>query len=200
VTDGRQPPAAPPGDAPLVIEAPAGNEPRGTSNGNDPANPAPAPTEEGGRERASRPRRNPRAAFFDDPVIGWAWRDPARPCHILADFFELMVAASMEHDLVYTTDGLAGAALWLPPAALHVSDEEGAAFAAEIERVTHEFAPAVGRLLETLDAAHPTEPHYYLPIVGTRVRGREQTNASSARANAGELAAARLVHPCWGRA
>lgn len=108
------------------------------------------------------------AAFFDDPVIGWAWRDPARRRHILADFFELMVAASMEHDSAYTTDGLAGAALWLPPAALHVSDEEAAAFAAEIERVTHEFAPAVGQLLETLDAAHPTEPHYYLPIIGTR--------------------------------
>lgn len=108
------------------------------------------------------------AAFFDDPVIAWAWHDPQRRRETLPDFFELMVAGSLEHDEVYTTDDLAGAALWLPPAALQISDEEAAAFAAAVEGVTCEFAPAVLRLFSTLDEHHPHAPHYYLPIIGTR--------------------------------
>ncbi|MDP8970780.1 MAG: GNAT family N-acetyltransferase [Actinomycetota bacterium] len=108
------------------------------------------------------------AAFFDDPVIRWAWHNPQRRRQILPDFFELMVTGSLAHDEVYTTDDLAGAALWLPPAALQPSDGEAADFAAAVERVTHEFTPAVLQLFATLEEHHPHEPHYYLPIIGTR--------------------------------
>jgi GNAT superfamily N-acetyltransferase len=108
------------------------------------------------------------AAFFDDPVIGWAWADPTRRRQILPGFFELMVAASLEHDHTYATEDLGGAALWMPPAALEVSDEEAAAFAAAVELVAEEFAPAVLQLFAILDHHHPHEPHYYLPIIGTR--------------------------------
>lgn len=108
------------------------------------------------------------AAFFDDPVIRWAWQDHERRRQILPDFFELMVAGSLEYDHVYTTDDLAGAALWMPPAALEASYEEAAALTAAIEGVTHEFAPAVLQLFAILDDHHPHEPHYYLPIIGTR--------------------------------
>lgn len=108
------------------------------------------------------------AAFFDDPVICWAWHDPQRRRQILPDFFELMVNAALECDEVYTTDDFAGAALWLPPAALHTFEDEAAAFADAVERVAHEFAPAVLQLFAVLDDHHPKEPHYYLPIIGTR--------------------------------
>lgn len=108
------------------------------------------------------------AAFFDDPVICWAWHDPQRRLQILPDFFELMVNAGLEYDEVYTTDDFAGAAVWLPPAALHTSEDEAAIFANAVERVTHEFAPAVLQLFAALDDHHPKEPHYYLPIIGTQ--------------------------------
>lgn len=108
------------------------------------------------------------AAFFDDPVIGWAWHDAERRREILPDFFEFMATGSLAHDEAYTTDDLAGAALWLPPSALHPSDEEAAAFAVAIERVTHEFSPLVLQLFAILDDCHPHEAHYYLPIIGTR--------------------------------
>lgn len=108
------------------------------------------------------------AAFLEDPVIGWAWHDAERRREILAEFFELMVTVSLAHDEAYTTDDLAGAALWLPPIALRPSDEEAAAFAAAIERVTHEFSARVLQLFAILDDCHPHEPHYYLPIIGTR--------------------------------
>jgi GNAT superfamily N-acetyltransferase len=108
------------------------------------------------------------AAFFDDPVIGWAWTDPDRRRAILPDFFELLAVGSLEHDEVYTVDGAAGAAVWVPPEAVELPEEEAAGFAAAIEHVTHEFAPAVLRLFDILDDRHPHEPHFYLPVVGTR--------------------------------
>ena len=108
------------------------------------------------------------AAFFDDPVIGWAWHDTGRRRQILPDFFDLMVTDSLLHGEVYTTDDFAAAALWLPPASLQTSEEEAADFAAAIEGVTHEFSPAVLQLFSVLGDHHPHEPHYYLPIIGTR--------------------------------
>ncbi|MEV3989901.1 GNAT family N-acetyltransferase [Streptomyces sp. NPDC049837] len=108
------------------------------------------------------------SAFFDDPVIGWAWTDAERRRRILPDFFELWVAGCMEHDEVYTTPDLAGAALWMPPHVQQAFDDRADAFAADVERASREFAPAVLELLTLLDDHHPHEPHYYLPIMGTR--------------------------------
>ena len=108
------------------------------------------------------------AAFFDDPVIGWAWSEPSRRREILADFFELMVMESLASNETYTTDDFAGAALWLPPEAQKVPDEQVAGFAEAVECVTAEFAPRVLELFSVLEDHHPHEPHYYLPIIGTR--------------------------------
>lgn len=108
------------------------------------------------------------AAFFDDPVIGWVWRDPVRRHQILPDFFALLVADSLVNGEVYTTDDIAGASLWLPPATSEPTAEETAALVAAIETVSHEFAPAALELMEILEDHHPHEPHYYLPVVGTR--------------------------------
>lgn len=108
------------------------------------------------------------AAFFHDPVIGWAWRDPGRRLQILPDFFEVMVNISLDYDLAYATDDLTGAALWVPPTASEPSAEEAEAFAASITSVTGESAPLVLQLFEILDEYHPREPHFYLPIIGTR--------------------------------
>ncbi len=108
------------------------------------------------------------AAFFDDPVIGWAWTDPERRREILPDFFALWAAGCMEYGDVYTTRDLAGAALWMPPHVQEAFDDRSDEFAADVERVTSEFAPAVMELLTLLDDHHPHEPHFYLPIMGTR--------------------------------
>lgn len=108
------------------------------------------------------------AAFFQDPVIGWAWPDQERRLQILPDFFEVMVNVSMDYDLVYATEDLTGAALWVPPTAPEPSEEEAEAFAASIRSVAHEFAPLVLQLFAILDEHHPHEPHFYLPIIGTR--------------------------------
>ncbi|PCG83548.1 GNAT family N-acetyltransferase [Streptomyces sp. WZ.A104] len=108
------------------------------------------------------------AGFFDDPVIGWAWTEPERRRRILPDFFELWVAGCMRYHEVYTTDDLAGAALWMPPHVQQAFDDNAEAFASDVERVAQEFAPAVMELLTLLDDNHPRESHYYLPIMAAR--------------------------------
>lgn len=108
------------------------------------------------------------AAFFRDPVIGWAWPDDQRRQQILPDFFEVMVNISLGYDLVYAADDLSGAALWVPPSAPEPSPEEAEAFDGSIRSATREFAPLVLQLFATLDEHHPHEPHFYLPILGTR--------------------------------
>lgn len=107
------------------------------------------------------------AAFFQDPVIQWAWPDPERRLQILPDFFEVMVTMSMGYDSVYATDDLTGAALWVPPTTQEPTEEEVEAFEDSIRSVTGEFAPLVLQLFATLDEQHPHEPHFYLPIIGT---------------------------------
>lgn len=108
------------------------------------------------------------AAFFQDPVIAWGWPAQERRLQILPDFFEVMVNVSTDYDLVYATDDLTGAALWVPPTAQEPTAEEAEAFAAAIRSATREFAPLVLQLLATLDEHHPHEPHFYLPIIGIR--------------------------------
>lgn len=108
------------------------------------------------------------AAFFDDPVIGWAWTDPVRRRQILPDFFALWAAGCMEYSEVYTTPDLAGAALWMPPHVQQAFDDKADTFATDVGRAAREFAPAVMELLALLDDSHPHEPHCYLPVMGTR--------------------------------
>ncbi|MBW3576926.1 MAG: GNAT family N-acetyltransferase [Actinobacteria bacterium] len=108
------------------------------------------------------------AAFQDDPVISWVVPDPIRRRQIMPGFFELMAAASHEHDEVYTTADCDGAALWVPPDALDMPDEDTEAFAAEIVHATAEFSESMLELFEVLNEHHPHEGHYYLPVVGTR--------------------------------
>lgn len=108
------------------------------------------------------------AAFHDDPVIGWVVPDPGVRRALLPGFFELMASVSQEHDEVYTTDDLDGAALWMPPEALVTDEAEAEAFAAAVARVTAGCGDRMLRLLAILDERHPHEPHYYLPVVGAR--------------------------------
>ena len=66
----------------------------------------------------------------------------------------------------WTTDDLAGAALWSPPGAWHVG-------VGTIARMAPRMLGAMGtrsvpglRVMRAVEAPHPREPHYYLRVVG----------------------------------
>lgn len=70
---------------------------------------------------------------------------------------------AFEHDAAYYIDDFSGAALWLPPDVQAREDEMIALF----QRTVPEWnQAALFSVLELMDHHHPTEPHWYLPLIG----------------------------------
>jgi ribosomal protein S18 acetylase RimI-like enzyme len=107
-------------------------------------------------------------AFTTDPVMSWIFRDDATRTDDLALLFTAAVRAYVPKGLSYTTEDLAGAALWTPPGEWQMPPE----FIAEMgPLMTARFdGETISRLLEfvgAMDRAHPTAPHYYLACLAT---------------------------------
>jgi ribosomal protein S18 acetylase RimI-like enzyme len=102
-------------------------------------------------------------AFDDDPVLVWAHPDARRRPRRGAGFFAGRLRSLLDNELCWTTDELAGAALWAPA-------DAWAAPAGELVRglpyLTLRRAPLVLYGLGNVERAHPREPHYYLSVLG----------------------------------
>lgn len=107
-------------------------------------------------------------AFYDDPVLSWFFPDDSRRRDQLKGFFALgRERIWSRHDLIYTTDSVAGAAVWLPPGEWRVG-------LLEQLRLTPGLISAIGlrdvpralRGFNLMESRHPHERHYYLPVVG----------------------------------
>lgn len=102
-------------------------------------------------------------AFAADPMARWSLADPDR---YLAYFPKLVGAfggRAFEHGAAHEVEGGAGAALWLPPG---IEPDEEALGAVFEEAVPPELKGEVGSVLEQMDRHHPSEPHWYLPMIG----------------------------------
>lgn len=107
------------------------------------------------------------AAFQDDPVWEWVVPDPSRRARHLGTAFGHLIRDRVHGGTVWTTDDLAGAAMWAEPGRWKSSPSE-------MVRTTLPLARAIGlRLaksridaLTTMERHHPTEPHWYLGILG----------------------------------
>ena len=108
------------------------------------------------------------AAFVDDPVFVWWVPDPRRRRQLLPPFFEITVDLNHPHDEIYTADPLpAAAAVWIPPGHQPVGEAAEEMLAAYTEAAEE----AAERLLTAFRLAgevHPTQPHAYLFLLGTR--------------------------------
>lgn len=102
-------------------------------------------------------------AFATDPPARWMFPD----AHVYLSNFPLFARAfgggAFQHESAYYVDDSAGAALWLPPG---VKPDEEAVFAVVERAVEAKLLPEVGAILEALGRYHPTEPHWYLPMIG----------------------------------
>ena len=67
------------------------------------------------------------------------------------------------HDSVYYTAGYAGAALWLPPG---VYPDEGALIRLLRSIVAEPVRNHFSTVFEQMGHYHPSEPHWYLPLIG----------------------------------
>jgi GNAT superfamily N-acetyltransferase len=107
-------------------------------------------------------------AFFDDPVWGWAFDDPARRHGQHVALWSLFVAGALEYEWVWTTPGHESVTVWIPPGRPELPEP----YAARLEPLLEELlGPRRALLVEVFarfDAAHPDgEEHFYLTFLGT---------------------------------
>ena len=108
-------------------------------------------------------------AFYDDPVAIWSCKpDRLRP-KVLERFHGTRLRQLLEHEEVWTDEGLNCAALWAPPKHWR----EGVRADLEIARsVLHPRLlwrmPLLGIGFGGMEVAHPKgPPHWYLAVLGT---------------------------------
>jgi ribosomal protein S18 acetylase RimI-like enzyme len=102
-------------------------------------------------------------AFASDPAARWSWPRPADFLLNMPLLARAFGGKSFALGTANAIDGFAGVALWLPPGV--TSDEE--ALGSLIERTA---PPSVQQdaagVFAQMDAFHPREPHWYLPLIG----------------------------------
>ena len=102
-------------------------------------------------------------AFGADPLVRWIYPDLRQYRTWWPEVLAAYAAGALEHGTAYYADGFAGAALWLPPG---VAPDEAALAALLEESIPAPEQAEVFGVLEQMGAAHPHEPHWYLPFLG----------------------------------
>jgi ribosomal protein S18 acetylase RimI-like enzyme len=105
-------------------------------------------------------------AFFDDPVASFLFPDRGTRPARLHRFFELQLTENyLRRGVVYVTEDLDGAGLWMPPGAPAPTTRERFLHAAFSFRLG-ERRQSAHRLTTLLEHKHPREPHWYLGALG----------------------------------
>ena len=102
-------------------------------------------------------------AFSADPVVRWAWPDLPRYISHFPSFVEIFGGKAFAQGSAYCTDGYAGAALWLPP---NIHPDEKRLNNLLQRTVPEQRQGDLFAMFEAMDSYHPSEPHWYLPLIG----------------------------------
>jgi GNAT superfamily N-acetyltransferase len=102
-------------------------------------------------------------AFSNDPVARWFLRDPEVYLTYWPPVVRAFGGAAFDEGTADSIDDCGGIALWLPPGV--GPDEEGMGELAS-EAVPADDRDEVFAFMEQQDGFHPTEPHWYLPLMG----------------------------------
>jgi ribosomal protein S18 acetylase RimI-like enzyme len=102
-------------------------------------------------------------AFSADVATRWAFPEPSQYLAHFPAFVRAFGGRAFEHGTAYCAEDYGGAALWLPPGVQPDEDALGALFQRGVAEQTRGDLFAV---LEQMASYHPTEPHWYLPLIG----------------------------------
>ena len=107
-------------------------------------------------------------AFDDDPVMAHLIpRDARRHAERLARFMLLGSKGAVAEGTVYTTAELSGGAVWRAPNRWKVPTRQLLPDLPALVWALGRRLPVGMATLQTLERHHPTEPHWYLEILGT---------------------------------
>ena len=102
-------------------------------------------------------------AFSSDPIVRWAIPDPDAYLTHWPRFVRADGGGAFAEGTADSVDDLAGIALWLAPG---VEPDEEAMGAILTEAVPAENQDEVFAVLGQMGDFHPSEPHWYLPLIG----------------------------------
>lgn len=102
-------------------------------------------------------------AFSSDPMARWSLSDPVKYLATFSSIAKAFGGSAFEKGTAYIANGFTGAALWLPPGA--GSDEESLKRLFD-ENTDDNIKEDMQSIFEQMEKFHPTEPHWYLPMIG----------------------------------
>jgi ribosomal protein S18 acetylase RimI-like enzyme len=105
-------------------------------------------------------------AFSADPAARWTYPDPLQYLTHFPAFVRAFGGRAFARGSAYgahNTEACAGAALWLPPG---VHADEEALVALLQHTVQGRRREEVFAVFEQMGRYHPSEPHWYLPLIG----------------------------------
>jgi GNAT superfamily N-acetyltransferase len=107
-------------------------------------------------------------AFYDDPVFNFIMPDDSRRLGQLERGFGLWADRIwLEHEETFTTESAVGGCFWVPPGEWHLSIPRQLAMTpAMISALGLRDLPRLLRTLSMMEAKHPGEDHFYLPVIG----------------------------------
>jgi GNAT superfamily N-acetyltransferase len=103
-------------------------------------------------------------AFEDDPVMSWLYPGLHRMERFMGGY-ELKL--HLPHGSVYTTDDIAGGAIWAPPGKWRTSGLDVLRVAPGLLRITGSRLRRALGTMRAVESKHPAEPHWYLAVLGT---------------------------------
>jgi ribosomal protein S18 acetylase RimI-like enzyme len=103
------------------------------------------------------------SAFADDPVERWLYPELSEYLSHFPEFLAAFRGRAFDKRTVWGLGECSAVAFWLPPGAEPDADAIGAVLAETVSSGKHGDTFAV---LEQMEAAHPTYPHWYLPWFG----------------------------------
>jgi GNAT superfamily N-acetyltransferase len=110
-------------------------------------------------------------AFATDPVARWMYDGPHQYLRHIPRLFRALGTSSFDAGAAQrTSDGL-GVALWLPPG---VHGDDGPIEAVIAESIAGEKQGDVCAVFERTEHYRPTEPHWYLSLIGVEALHRNK--------------------------
>lgn len=106
------------------------------------------------------------AAFFDDPVFHWLVGEGSNRQARLERYFAIQLAHSIADGCAWTSDGLPGAALCMPPGGWRLPMRLMIAHGRRFTTVFRGRLPRALGLLTAIERRHLREDHYYFSYIG----------------------------------
>lgn len=102
-------------------------------------------------------------AFSTDPIARWLYPEPDQYLTYFPQFVKTFGGQAFEQNTAYYLDDFVGAALWFPP---RVEPDAEPLIDLIQQSVAEQDQADLFAFLEQMGHYHPTEPHWYLSLLG----------------------------------